>query len=377
MKIISFKVIITISILSLVFSSCSKKIPLYSKKLETPIFYPEAPARARFQYFTMINNSGDITPGSSVLTDYVVGKKGISMINQPFNTTIHNNKIYVVDQGAGLIEIFDLKEKTFNFFSPQGRGQTKGPINIAFDEKNYMYIADAKRKEVLIFNEKLIFVNSIRDTGNTRPVDVKIYDNKLYVADVKVNTIKVYSTEKGNKFLYNLVDKNAGEDENLAQPTSIAINQEYIYVLDGMLTRVQKYTHEGKYVSTIGGQGTNIGLFGRPKSITLDREGNLFVVDGAWVNTQIFNKEDKLLMWFGMKTTDPGGLYGPMGITVDYDNLDFFQPFVDPGYQLKYLVFICNQFGNNKINVYGAVDPINETTEPDIKDGVEPEKKEE
>jgi DNA-binding beta-propeller fold protein YncE len=301
------------------------------------------------------------------------------MINQPFNTTVHKNKIYVADQGGSIIEIYDLNEKKFSFFSPQGRGQTKGPINVAFDENDYMYIADAKRKEVLIFNEKLVYVNSIRDTGITRPVDVKIYDNKVYIADIKAQAVKVYSTEKGNKLLYTFVDNSSGEDELVRHPTSIAINKEHVYVLDGMLARVQKYTHDGKYVGTVGGHGTNIGLFGRPKSITLDREGNLVVVDGAWVNTQIFNKEDKLLMWFGSKSTDPGGLYGPMGITVDYDNLDFFQPFVDPGYQLKYLVFICNQFGHNKINVYGAVDPINinETAEPDIKDDTEPEEKEE
>ena len=81
------------------------------------------------------------------------------------------------------------------------------------------------------------------------------------------------------------------------------------------------------------------------------------MVDAGFENVQIFNKDRKLLMYFGGSYKGPGDMWLPAKIIIDYDNLEYFQKYVDPGFTLKYLIFVTNQYGPDKVNVYGRVTP--------------------
>ena len=61
-------------------------------------------------------------------------------------------------------------------------------------------------------------------------------------------------------------------------------------------------------------------------------------------------------MFFGGTYKGPGGMYLPAKVAVDYQNLAYFSNYVDPAFKLKYLIFVTNQYGPDKINIYGAVD---------------------
>jgi len=47
----------------------------------------------------------------------------------------------------------------------------------------------------------------------------------------------------------------------------------------------------------------------------------------------------------------------PAKIFVDYKNINFFEDFVVPAFELKYLIYVTNQYGPDKINVYGFLSP--------------------
>jgi hypothetical protein len=49
----------------------------------------------------------------------------------------------------------------------------------------------------------------------------------------------------------------------------------------------------------------------------------------------------------------PGDMYLPAKIKIDYDNVDVFAHRVAPGHELEYLILVTNQYGPNKVNVYG------------------------
>ena len=51
-----------------------------------------------------------------------------------------------------------------------------------------------------------------------------------------------------------------------------------------------------------------------------------------------------------------GGMILPTSVTVDYDNMEYFQKYVDPKFTLKYIIIVANQYGN-KINIYGRIEP--------------------
>ena len=99
-----------------------------------------------------------------------------------------------------------------------------------------------------------------------------------------------------------------------------------------------------------------MGRFVRPKGIAVDNELNLHVVDAGFENVQIFNKDSKLLMFYGGNYKTKGDMWLPAKVTIDYDNLRFFKKYVHENFKLKYLIFVTNQFGPDKINVYGFIE---------------------
>jgi hypothetical protein len=78
-------------------------------------------------------------------------------------------------------------------------------------------------------------------------------------------------------------------------------------------------------------------------------------VDAGFENTQIFNKEGKLMMFFGGSYKGDGDMWLPAKVVIDYDNLKYFQNYVDPGFTLKYLILVTSQYGPDKLNIYGRV----------------------
>jgi hypothetical protein len=63
------------------------------------------------------------------------------------------------------------------------------------------------------------------------------------------------------------------------------------------------------------------------------------------------------LMHFGGPYNKPGDMWLPAGIAIDYENLNYFSQFVDKSFDLQYLIFVTNQYGPDKISVYGFVKP--------------------
>jgi len=74
---------------------------------------------------------------------------------------------------------------------------------------------------------------------------------------------------------------------------------------------------------------------------------------------QIFDvKSGEPLLPFGKYGPQPGGTYLPAAVHIDYDNVPYFEQYVDPNFKVKYLVYVTNTLGEKKLNVYGFGDWI-------------------
>jgi hypothetical protein len=67
----------------------------------------------------------------------------------------------------------------------------------------------------------------------------------------------------------------------------------------------------------------------------------------------MFDDTGRLLMWFGEPSTSKVGLRLPSKVFVDYDNVDWFQKYAAPDFQVEHLVIVINQFGPRKVSVFG------------------------
>jgi len=351
-RFLAFGFYISAGIMSLYSCSTSKH---NSTKGNPLVIYPAPPDSARIQYLTSYSSSIDVTGNQRKIMKSILGEEKAKLISKPMGIEINKGKIYICDIDIGGLEIIDLQKNKFDYFLPGGKGALKLPLNSFIDENGFLYIADGNRHQIVIFDESGNYVNAFGKDGDYKPTDVCVYKDRIWVTDVKNGVIDVYDSNQGNKLIYSFPKKTEIEESNLFQPTHLFIQDDKIYVTDFGDFKIKTYSIEGEFLSSVGSYGKNVGQFVRPKGIAVDCDLNLFVVDAGFENTQIFNKNGQVLMFFGGSYKGPGGMYLPSGITIDYDNLKYFEKIVDPDYQLKYLIFITNQYGPDKVSVYGAI----------------------
>jgi len=322
---------------------------------ESLVIFPPPPAPTRIQFLTQVSSSEDFSGKKSAFHNYVFGKEEPLGIFKPYGVTVHKDKIYICDTGLGGLEVLDLSEGSFEYFIPGGKGQLKLPVNCCLDARGYLYVADANRKQIVVFDADRNFIQAFGEDENFKPTDVAVHQGKLWVANVLGHSLYVYDAESF-ELLTKMVELEAGEEGFIRKSTNIAIADNSLFVSDFGDFNVKSYSMDGEFQSTVGGYGNGPGSFTRPKGIALDEEGNLYVVDAAFENVQIFNPDGDLLMHFGGSYEGAGAMWLPAAVEISYENLSYFEPYVDDSFRLKYLIYVTNQYGPAKLNVYGFVE---------------------
>jgi DNA-binding beta-propeller fold protein YncE len=336
-----------------IFSSCAKEL---SQSIGSGdlVIYPSPPDTTRIQYLTSISISTDIKGKQSVINKFIFGEEMPKPVIKPYGVTVRGSKVYVCDTGIGGLILIDLADKSFEY-TPSGQGQLQLPLNATTDENGFLYVADANRRQVVVFDNNLKYVSELGEaTESFKPTDVNIRGDKLFVVSVKDQKVFIYDRNSYKK-VSSFPSLEAGDDGYLYQPTSITLDDKFIYVSDIGDNKVKVFTLTGDYIRSIGGYGTYAGQLMRPKGVATDKEGNIYVVDAAFDNAQIFNVKGNVLMSFGGPYRGHGDMWLPADVSVSYTGLEYFSRYVNPSFYLKYLIFVTNQYGPDKVSVYGFV----------------------
>lgn len=323
------------------------------------VIYPSPPDITRIQYLTSISMSTDIVGSQSAINRFMFGETTPKPVSKPYGITANKSKIYVCDTGAGALIIIDLIEGNFNLFAPSGRGELQLPLNCSVDENGDVYVADGNRRQIVVFNSEGKYVKEFGENHESfKPTDVVVAGNKIVVVSVSDQKIFIYD-KSTHVLLDSFPDLEQGDDGYLYQPTSICVNDDSVYVSDMGDSKVKLYSLSGKYITSFGAYGNYPGQLMRPKGVAVDKQLNLYVADAAFENVQIFDREGSILMSFGGPYKRKGDMYLPADVTISYSGLDYFRKYVDDSFDLKYLIFVTNQYGPDKISVYGFVGSLN------------------
>ena len=351
------KVIVLLLIVFFLFS-CSAKMRTHETGISYRT-YPPPPAAAKIQYLTSFSSSKDIIKEQSLIVRYVTGEEETKPINKPYGIAINKDRIYICDTMLPGIEIIDLQIQTFDYFIPDDAGVLKKPINCAVDEAGRLYVADTERKQILIFDATGKYVSAIGDGQSIKPTDVAIYDDKIWVCDLQNHQIHVY-TIKNQRPVFSFPEQNTNMPGYLFSPTNLCIEGNKVYVTDTGDSKVKVFDLQGNFLSSIGSFGKSSGQFVRPKGVAVDKSGNVFVVDAAFENVQVFDEAGNLLTYFGGSYKSQGDMYLPANVIISYDRIDYFEKYLSPDYKLEYLIFVTNQYGPDRVSVYGFVNPKTE-----------------
>jgi DNA-binding beta-propeller fold protein YncE len=317
-----------------------------------PLFYPALPNPPRIQHLKTFSNANDLKGGGNLAAFILGGAVNESNVGKPYGLAVYDGKIYVVDSDNAGYAIFDLREKDFRFIIGSGGGSLTKPINIEIDKDGTKYITDTKRQQIVVFDRDDNYLRAFGVEGQFKPSDIAVDEERLYVSDLLRSKIHVLDKRTGEThFIFPSDDKSS--PAHLAHPTNIALFNDHLYVSDSTLARVNKFTTTGEYVMTIGSMGVKIGQFARPKGITIDKSGYIYVVDAAFDNVQIFSEEGILLLYFGNPGYERRNINLPTTVVLDYDNLDYYQEYAEPGFKLDYVILVASQYGKGKINAFG------------------------
>jgi sugar lactone lactonase YvrE len=332
-----------------------------SQKEQEPIFYPPFPDKPRIQFLKSFSGVTDLDfegkRKASAFEKFVVGEATDweqTEILKPFGMTLYEGKLYVCDVGRSAIEVIDLKTGKFSMLTKDRR--LMAPGNIVIDKGN-KYVSDARAGAVFVFDKNNRLAGIWGKQESIVPVDVDIYEDKLYVLDSESAQVVLFDKITGKelkrigKKIKNPKDIKPGE---LNYVTGLTVDYEgNIYVVDTVNARVTKFDKEGIFQQITGFQSRSIHGLIRPKGIDVDKEGRLWIIDAMTNVAKIYNSEGQLLLFFGMHGMQPGQLYLPASVRVDYDHIEYFQKYAVEDAQLECLILVSNQFGPNKISAYG------------------------
>ena len=345
----------------LLFAGCrSANIPEQRSK---PVFFPPPPETPRLQFLKSFSGPDDLgIVTTSAFEKFVVGEPGKAEgIKAPYGLAIYEGKIYVCDVGKGMVEVLDLRNRTFGYLTKDRR--LMNPVNIYIDDDGTKYIADPKAGLVFVFDKNNNISSMLGKESKINPIDVVVRGSLCYVTDFTSNQIVVMDKTTGRE-ITRLGKKREGQGQKdpligLADGEFFLISdlaldrQGNIYVTDKAGARITQFDRYGAFRRTIGRLGDNIDEFIRPKGIAIDKEDRIWVVDTGTEVAKIYNDQAQLLLFFGLPGNKPGTMNLPTKIVLDYDNIEFFKQYAVEGANIEFLVLVSNQYGPNKVSVYG------------------------
>jgi hypothetical protein len=209
----------------------------------------------------------------------------------------------------------------------------------------------------MIYDKSKRFIKAFGASKQFRPVDVAVFQDRLYVLDIEDHEVEVLDKQTGE--FIDVIGEPGGEEGQFFKPTNLAVDREgNLYVSDTVNCRVQEFDREGNFLLSIGRCGDEPSEFARPKGIAVDEDGFIYIVDAAFQNVQIFTPEGEPALFFGGGGgfDVPGALWLPAGIALDKSLIPVIDSIRHPDFEVKYLILVASQFGPPYISIYAFGD---------------------
>jgi len=313
-------------------------------KEEPKLVWPAPPLPPRIEFVRSITSEKDLnadTTFSAGLATFLAGEQiPDGRIASPASLAISadGQRLYVADPLQQKLFIFDFAKKELR------KIDVGYPTGVTLDDQENIYVVDGVEKGVKVFDRSGKQIRDINDKSMTRPNGIAVDSarDRVYVVDTGNNeapeqNVKIF--DRSGKRIGAIGGARGGDFGQFSYPTFVTLDADgNVLVSDTLNSRVQKFDHDGNFVTAFGRAGSNWGEFDKPKGVALDSFGNVYVVDTGWSNVQIFNPKGEILLFFGGRGPIPGMLKNPSSIAIGRDNTIY-----------------VGDYLNHRINVYKLV----------------------
>lgn len=311
--------------------ACSGTQKQVERVEKAPSVWPQPPDLPRIAYETVLRSPADISApelAADKLIRELSGALPVSarpVFEKPMSVVARNGRVFVTDTSTESIIVFDVPRRRIFRFGQRAPNELRKPVGLALDGQMNVYVADAKRRQVLVYDSLGLFLRTVggaHDLERPTGVGVSRDGERIYVVDRSDNEsenhrVLVYNQD-GLKIKAIGIRGNGPGEFNVPLQATVALDGT-LYVLDSGNFRVQAFDRDGVFLRAFGSPGVNPGNFARPRGIGTDDLGNVYVTDASFNNFQIFNSNGELLLAVGQSGVESSpGKYGLLsGIAVD------------------------------------------------------------
>ena len=204
---------------------------------------------------------------------------GVGDLSQPYGIAIHGDSVYVSCWGDDTVSKFSLTEMCHvRRIGGEGsdNGQFNSPAQLTTDLIGRVFIADIDNHRICIHDRDLNHLRIITHESMSRPFDVKVSRNCLYVLCPDNNPCMLVLTLEGDK-LHSLITCEEGMD--VIGPNFFCFDPLHNFVLiDYMSHSICVFSPEGNLLHTIGREGDQPGMFYCPEGVAITPNGRLVCV---------------------------------------------------------------------------------------------------
>jgi hypothetical protein len=218
-------------------------------------------------------------------------------------------------------------------------GRFQKPRAITIDKNDHLYIVDMTAR-IQVFDVDGNFLRMWQTPAHTagRPTGLSIdRDGNLAVPDTHYYRVLFYTPE-GTLLENRTIGGTRGDGPGeFGLTTDVVEDTEGNYYVSeyGDFDRIQKFTHDGKFILQWGAHGPAPGEFSRPQGMAIDEKNNIYVADACNHRIQLFDSNGKLLNIWGQEGTERGKLDYPYNLVLDGEGH----------------LYVC-EFGNHRVQKF-------------------------
>lgn len=251
----------------------------------------------------------------------------VGSMNMPTDVAVdQKGRVYIVDSGNHRVLVYSSGGAYLFSFGSEGTGpaQLKYPVGIDTVEDGRVLVADRGNRRIQIFTHDGKFVSTIKAVVGKvsyEPVDVAVNqkENRIYVTASSPIHQLIVLDEKGK--IVSTWGKPGNNEGEFRYPATIAVNtdDDEVYVVDVLNTRVQVFNDKGEFLVAVGSWGVTQGQLFRPKGVALTNNHRVLVSDSYLGVVQLYNSDTR---YNGVLALDGGiaRFTTPVGLAVDNRN---------------------------------------------------------
>jgi len=235
--------------------------------------------------------------------------------------------VYTADTYNNRIEVFDTSGNYIRQFGSQGNGngQFSGPVSIAEDSGENLWVVDLGNNRLEQFNNSGTYLTQFGSTGSgpgqfNYPTSVAIDSSgNLFVLDGYNGRVQKFTSTGGYLLQFGNAGSGTGQfginpsngANTVAQALAIDASN-HVWVADTYNNRVEEFDDDGNFLGQFGN-----GVVSTPKGIAVDSVGNIWVSNFSSFRVEEFAPNGTLLAQVGTAGSGTGQFSGTTSLTFD------------------------------------------------------------